>query len=121
MSIWLAPKPLPPPANKAEVKGGTVTLSGDLSTSADSSIVATVTDHGQPVTDLQPAHGALGHGVVIRPDDLGYLHLHSNTQGSGPRLDFAGSLPAKGPYRMFVDFNRGDNPYVAAFTVQVSR
>ena len=115
------PKPLPPPANKAEVKGGTVTLSGDLSTSADSSIVATVTDHGQPVTDLQPAHGALGHGVVIRPDDLGYLHLHTNTQGSGPRLDFAGSLPDKGSYRMFVDFNRGDKSYVAAFTVQVSR
>ena len=80
-----------------------------------------MTDHGQPVTDLQPAHGALGHGVVIRPDDLGYLHLHTNTQGSGPRLDFAGSLPDKGSYRMFVDFNRGDKSYVAAFTVQVSR
>jgi hypothetical protein len=115
------PEPLPAPTNTAEVKGTTVTLSGDLSTSADSSIAATVADNGQPVTDLQPAHGALGHGVVIRPDDLGYLHLHTSTQGSGPRLDFVGSLPDKGSYRMFVDFNRGDKTYVAPFTVQVSR
>ena len=115
------PAPLPPPTKTAEVKGTTVTLSGHLSTSPDSSTAVTVTDHGQPVTDLQPAHGALGHGVVIRPDDLGYLHLHTSTQGSGPRLDFAGSLPDKGSYRMFVDFNRGDKSYVAAFTVQVSR
>jgi len=36
-------------------------------------------------------------------------------------MDFAGSLPDKGSYRMFVDFNRGDKSYVAPFTVQVSR
>jgi hypothetical protein len=117
------PTPLPPPANQAQAKGVTVRLAGDLSTRADSSTAATVTDRGQPVIDLQPAHGALAHGVVIRPADLSYLHLHSNSQGSGPQLDFFGSLPDKGSYRMFVEFFRvsSDTPYVAAFTVQAAR
>ena len=108
-------------ANPVQVKGLTVTLNGDLSTSANTSIAATVTDHGRSVTDLQPAHGALGHGVVIRPADLGYLHLHSNSQGSGPRLDFLGGVPDKGSYRVFVEFNRADKTYIAGYTVQVTQ
>jgi hypothetical protein len=115
------PEPLPPAAGQVQVKGLTVTRAGELSTSINSSVAVTVADHGQPVTDLQPAHGALGHAVVIRPDDLGYLHLHSTSEGSGPRLDFLGGVPNSGSYRLFVDFYRNDKPYVAAFTVQVSR
>ena len=40
-----------------QIKGLTVTRTGEPSTSADSSSAITVTDRGQPVTDLQPAHG----------------------------------------------------------------
>jgi len=47
--------------------------------------------------------------------------MHSTSQGSGPRLDFLGAVPASGSYRLFVDFYRDDKPYVAGFTVQVSR
>jgi len=125
------PEPLPPPVDQDQAKGLTVdqdlakgltvTLSGDLSTSADSSSAVTVTTEGQPVTDLQPAHGTLGHAVVIRPSDLGYLHMHSTGQGSGPRLDFQGAVPDKGDYRLFVDFYREDQPHLAEFTVQVTR
>ena len=115
------PDPLPPATDQAQVKGLIVTRSGELSTSVNSSTAFTVTDHGQPVTDLQPAHGALGHAVIIRPDDLGYLHMHSTSEGSGPRLDFLGSVATSGSYRIFLDFYRDDKPYVAAFTVQVSR
>jgi hypothetical protein len=142
------PEPLPPVADQVQVKGLTVTRSGELTTSVNSSSAVTVTDHGVPVTDLQPAHGANGHAVVIRPDDLGYLHMHPSSQdgvgsapggvgsapggvgsapggvGSapgGPRLDFLGGVPAAGSYRLFVDFYRNDKPYVAAFTVQVTR
>jgi hypothetical protein len=124
------PEPLPPAADQDQAKGLTVdqdlakgltvTLSGDLSTSADSSSAVTVTTDGQPVTDLQPAHGTLGHAVVIRPSDLGYLHMHSTGQGSGPRLDFQGAVPDKGDYRLFVDFYRQDQPHLAEFTVQVT-
>src|SRR4029450_5975609 len=80
------PKPLPPAADQIQIKGLKVTRTGDLSTSADSSSAITVTDRGRPVTDLQPAHGEMGHSVLIRPADLGYLHMHSNSTGTGPRL-----------------------------------
>jgi hypothetical protein len=115
------PEPLPPAADQDQAKGLTTTLSGDLSTTADSSSAVTVTKDGQPVTDLQPAHGTLGHAVVIRPTDLGYLHLHPTGQGSGPRLDFQGAVPDKGDYRLFVDFYHQDQPHLAEFTVQVTR
>ncbi|HET8915897.1 MAG TPA: hypothetical protein VFM91_09345, partial [Propionibacteriaceae bacterium] len=81
----------------------------------------TVTDRGQPVTDLQPAHGELGHSVLIRPADLGYLHMHSNSASPGPRLDFLGAVPDRGNYRLFVEFYRGDELYLVPFTVQATR
>jgi hypothetical protein len=115
------PEPLPPAADQVQVKDLTVTRTGDLTTSADSSSGVTVSDHGQPVSDLQPAHGEMGHSVVIRPADLGYLHLHSASEGTGPRLDFLGSVPDKGSYRVFVEFYRAEKPYLAEFTVQVTR
>jgi hypothetical protein len=115
------PKPLPPTADQIQIKDLAVTRTGELSTSANSSTAITVTDHGQPVTDLEPAHGEMGHSVLIRPDDLGYLHMHSNSTGTGPRLDFLGTVPAPGSYRLFVEFYRGDKLYLASFTVQVTR
>jgi hypothetical protein len=115
------PEPLPPAADQIQVKGLTVTRSGELSSSADSGSAITVTDRRQPVTDLQPAHGEMGHGVLIRPADLGYLHMHSNSTGTGPRLDFLGAVPDRGSYRLFVEFYRGDELHLAPFTVQVTR
>lgn len=115
------PEPLPPAGDHVQVKGLTVARTGSLTTSASSSSGVFVSDHGQPVTDLQPAHGEMGHSVAIRPTDLGYLHLHSTSQGTGPRLDFLGSVPDKGDYRLFVEFYRADKPYLAEFTVQVDR
>jgi hypothetical protein len=98
-----------------------VTRSGELSTLATSSSAITVTDEGQPVTDLEPAHGEMGHSVLIRPADLGYLHMHPDSTGTGPRLDFLGAVPDRGSYRQFVEFYRGDKLYLAPFTVQVTQ
>jgi hypothetical protein len=115
------PEPLPPAADQVQIKGLTVTRTGKLTTSANSSTGVTVSDHGQPVTDLQPAHGEMGYSVAIRPADLGYLHLHSTTQDAGPRLDFLGGVSDKGSYRVFVEFYRDYKPYLAEFTMQVTR
>ena len=114
------PEPLPAAADQVQVKGLTVTRTGDLTRNASRSSGVLVSDHGQPVTDLQPAHGEMGHSVVIRPTDLGYLHQHSTSQGSGPQLDFLGGVPDKGSYRVFVEFYRAEKPYLAEFTVQVT-
>jgi hypothetical protein len=115
------PEPLPPAADQVQIKGLTATRIGELSTSTGSNIAITVTDRGQPVTDLQPAHGEMGHGVLIRPADLGYLHMHPDSTGSGPRLDFLGAVPDRGSYRLFVEFYRNNKLYLAAFTVEVTR
>jgi len=115
------PEPLPPAADLVQISDLTIARTGELSTSADSSTAITVTDRGKPVTDLQPAHGEMGHGVLIRPADLGYLHMHSNSTGTGPRLDFLGAVSDRDSYRLFVEFYRGDKLYLAPFTVQVTR
>jgi hypothetical protein len=114
------PEPLPPPVDQAVVDGLAVERSGTLTTRTSARSVFTVTEGAQPVTDLQPIHDALGHAMIIRPDDLGYRHLHAvRTAGSGPKLEFEGGVPARGTYRVFVEFSRGDRLHVAAFTVQV--
>jgi antitoxin (DNA-binding transcriptional repressor) of toxin-antitoxin stability system len=114
-------EPLPPAADQVQIKDLTVTRAGELTTSADSGTAITVTDHGQPVTDLQPAHDEMGHSVLIRPADLGYLHMHSDSTGTGPRLDFLGAVSDRGRYRLFVEFYRGGKLYLAPFTVQVTQ
>ena len=115
------PEPLPPAADHVQIKDLTVTRTGELTTGADSGSGVLVSDDGRAVTDLQPAHGEMGHTVAIRPADLGYLHLHSTSLGTGPRLDFVGSVPNAGSYRLFVEFYRGEQLYLAEFTVQVTR
>ena len=116
------PEPLPPPADETAVNGLIVQRSGALTTRADARSGFTVTEGGRPVTDLQPLHDALGHAVILRPGDLGYRHLHAvPTASRGPELEFEGGVPARGPYRVFVEFSRGDRVHVAAYTVPVRR
>jgi hypothetical protein len=115
-------EPLPPPADRIVVDGLVVRRSGALTTRNNDRLVFTVTEDGQPVADLQPVHDALGHALIIRPDDLGYRHLHAvPTAGRGPDLEFEGGVPARGTYRVFVEFYRGERLYVAAYTVAVQR
>jgi hypothetical protein len=115
-------EPLPPPVDQVVVGGMDVRRSGPLTTRSTARSRLTVTEAGKPVTDLQPVHGGLGHAVVIRPDDLGYLHLHAvPTAGAGPDVEFEGGVPARGTYRVFVEFYRGERVYVAAYTEQVRR
>jgi hypothetical protein len=117
------PQPPPPIGDQADAGGGiTVTRSGALTTRSDNLPSMLITEAGRPVTDLEPAHGEIGHVVIIRPGDLGYLHLHPlSSSTTGPRLLFTGGVPAPGTYAMFVEFFRADSIHVAAFTVPVTR
>ena len=115
-------EPLPAAADQTVADGLTVRRSGGLTTRAGARSVFTVTERGQPVTDLQQVHDALGHAVIIRPDDLGYRQFHAvRSTGSGPELEFEGGVPTRGTYRVFVEFYRGDRLHLAAFTVRVRR
>lgn len=123
------PQTLPSASDRAEVDGFVATMSRPPTTAANSSMVITITSDGQPVTDLTSHHGSLGHAVILRPTDLGYLHPHADPVAEtyrGPDLAFTGGVPEPGTYRIFVEFNRdlghhAHSPsHVAAFTSVVS-
>ncbi|MGY2875814.1 hypothetical protein ACVW00_003004 [Marmoricola sp. URHA0025 HA25] len=107
-----APGPVPEPATTDRVDGFTVQLD-----QADGAATLRVTRAGQPVA-LEPYLGALGHLVVIRVDDLAYLHAHP---AEGPTPVFAVSGLAPGRYRYFFDFQVGGVVRTAAFTVDVDK
>jgi hypothetical protein len=112
------------PADRVAVDGFVATLSGGLSTYGDKELSVDVSRDGKPVTDLVLEHGTLGHAVMIRPDDFGYLHLHANpvvASDRGPRITFSGPVPEPGAFLVFVEFTRDDVTHLAPFTVTVTR
>jgi hypothetical protein len=105
-----APSPVPEPATRDRVAGLTATLD-----ESDGTATVSVTRDGAPVA-LQPYLGALGHLVVIRADDLAYLHVHPE-DGPTPTFMVAGLAP--GRYRYFFDFQVDGVVHTAAFTRDV--
>lgn len=115
-------QPLGTPVDQVETAGLTVTRTGTVTTDPGSRTELTVSRAGQPVTDLQPGHGDLGHALLVRPGDLASAHLHAvETTATGPRLAFDGGPPEPGSYRLFVEFFRDDQLVVAPFTVEATR
>lgn len=115
------PAPLPAPSSDATVDGFDVSFDGELLAGTDSELTVTVTRGGEPITDLQPHLGALGHLVAIRDSDLAYLHVHplGETDGpGGPQVRFAVEVPTAGSYRLFFDFSHGDDVRTAAVTAE---
>jgi hypothetical protein len=106
-----SPDPAPAPATRDHVDGLTVDLQ-----QGDGTATLVVTRDGKPV-ELEPYLGALGHLVVIRVDDLEYLHVHPEG-GSTPVFSVAGLAP--GRYRYFFDFQVDGVVHTAAFTHDAS-
>jgi hypothetical protein len=104
------PEPVPAPATHDVVDGFTVDLH-----QAEGAAMLSVTRAGNPVA-LEPYLGALGHLVVIRADDLAYLHVHPDDE-SAPVFKVAGLAP--GRYRYFFDFQVDGVVRTAAFTVDI--
>ena len=80
----------------------------------------TVSLDGEPVADLDPYLGALGHLVAIRRGDMAYLHVHPTTESAGPGgpdVPFIVTAPTAGTYRLFFDFSHEGDVRTAAFTV----
>ncbi|MFC4065702.1 hypothetical protein [Actinoplanes subglobosus] len=74
---------------------------------------------GKPVT-LEPYLGAYGHLVMLRQGDLGYVHVHPETQLVDGRIKFWLAAPSPGTYRMFLDFQVAGKVSTASWTVVVS-
>lgn len=116
------PQPLPAPSKITTVDDYTVTLTGDLSAGSSSKLTLSVSRGGVPVNDLQPYLAAYGHLVVLRSNDLAYLHVHpEGTPGDGvtkpgPDVIFYATTPSTGTYRMFLDFQHNGVVRTAEFT-----
>lgn len=98
----------PEPSRAVSVDGYDVEIAGELVPGTSSELSVTVSRGGEPVTDLQPYLGALGHLVAIRDGDLAYLHVHplDETDGvGGPTVRFAIEVPTEGTYGLFFDFS----------------
>jgi hypothetical protein len=114
-------KPLPPVTQSQTLDDYTVTLTGSAIAGQESEIGLSVSRAGQPVTDLQPYLGALGHLVALRSTDLTYLHVHPLHDGhgpGGPEVKFIVNIPTEGAFRLFFDFSHSGNVRTAAFTVE---
>ena len=87
-----------------------------------------LSDRGQPVTDLQPYMGAMGHCAIISQDTGMFLHCHpeqlfpphADSRG-GPDLAFHTEFPAPGLYKIWGQFRRDGRVVVADFVVRVDR
>ena len=81
---------------------------------------------GQPINDLQPYIGAMGHCVIISEDTQTYLHCHPeqllapdpNARG-GPDIPFHTIFPHPGLYKIWGQFKRGGHVVIADFVVDV--
>jgi hypothetical protein len=115
------PIALKPPSAEAGADGYRVALAGAgrVRSGVQADIRFTVRRAEQPVRDLQPYLGALGHLVVIRASDLAYLHVHphDSNAGSGPTVRFIAELPRAGLYGAFLQFQTAGTVRTASVTL----
>ena len=64
-------------------------------------------EEGQPVTDLEPYLGAMGHLVVLSADGGDYVHAHPRDESDNPgAVEFDVHFPAPGLYKAWGQFQR---------------
>jgi hypothetical protein len=82
----------------------------------------TLTDEttGEPVTDIEPYLGAIGHVVILRQDGEKYLHVHAEDgQGSGPVASFETEFPQPGVYKIWGQFQRHGQVLTASYVIDI--
>jgi hypothetical protein len=76
---------------------------------------------GQPVVDLQPYMGAMGHLVVLSSDGKQYVHAHPTEAqgGKASRVVFQAHFMKPGIYKGWGQFRRMDTVRVLPFVLKV--
>ena len=112
--------PLPPPSTVDTVDGLTVSYVGTPRSGVTEPLLFSIRSaDGRPVTP-EPYLGTYGHLVVLRPSDLGYLHVHPEPQLSGGAVKFWLAAPGTGDFRVYLDFQVAGVVHTAAFTITVT-
>ena len=91
----------------------------------------TDTRTGEPIKDLAPYLGALGHTLILSEDQSDYVHSHpeelvpestdKQKVRGGPDVTFGALLPRPGVYRIWTQFLRGETLTTVSFTVKAAR
>lgn len=105
------------------VDGKKVTLSFDhLMAEMTVHMNFTISDaaSNQPIKNLQPYLGAMGHAVAMSGDAKRYLHIHPmTTEGNGPKVTFMTIFPKKGIYKVWGQFQREGKVFTVPFVINV--
>jgi hypothetical protein len=74
----------------------------------------------QPIKDLEPYLGAVGHVVILTADAGNYLHVHpTDEKAKGPDAKFMTSFPKSGVYKIWGQFQQNGKTFVVPFVVKV--
>ncbi|MDQ0199990.1 hypothetical protein [Neobacillus ginsengisoli] len=107
------------------VDGKEVTLKFDhLMNGMDLTMTFTIKDAKtkQPITNLQPYLGAVGHVVAISADTETYLHIHPiDEKATGPDAKFMTSFPKSGLYKIWGQFQQDGKVFTVPFTINVPK
>jgi hypothetical protein len=122
------PVPVTPAAPGMELiqpaGGNKVALTIDqLTAGQESRLTFTLSDErtNEPVTDLEPYLGAIGHVVILSEDGERYVHVHAEEgQTTGPDAVFETSFPRSGVYKIWGQFQRAGVVFTAAYVVQAA-
>ncbi|GLX68857.1 hypothetical protein MU1_32020 [Paenibacillus glycanilyticus] len=75
---------------------------------------------GKPAEDMEPYLGAAGHVVIISDNLAHYLHVHPKEgQTIGPEAAFETTFPAPGIYKIWGQFQRHGDNFIASYTIKV--
>ncbi|BBH65923.1 hypothetical protein ACTI_26080 [Actinoplanes sp. OR16] len=114
------PVALPDAARATTTESYRISYEGTPGTASTQPLLMTVTDTaGKPVA-VEPYLGAFGHLVVLRQNDLAYVHVHPENQLVDGKVKFWLAAPSPGTYRMFFDFQVAGKVSTATWTVVVS-
>jgi hypothetical protein len=76
----------------------------------------------EPISDLQPYLGAIGHVVIISADTNTYLHVHPmDEKATGPDAKFMTTFPKSGVYKIWIEFQHNGKVFTVPFTVNVPK
>ncbi|MEO8026954.1 MAG: hypothetical protein ABI823_10790 [Bryobacteraceae bacterium] len=79
---------------------------------------------GNPVTNLEPYLGAMGHFILIHEDGVTMVHSHPDERGAGPDfgkdgvVPFLSRFPKPGLYRGWAQFQRAGTVITADFILE---
>jgi len=113
------------PNASGDVAVGEITAKIDLQPGDDATLVRfrLVEGSGKPVTSLKPYLGAMGHLVIIGADGSDYVHAHpvgDKTEAPDGVVEFAAHFPKPGLYKMWGQFQRGEDLLTVPFVVRIA-